>query len=83
MNRSATRLATAVITESAIGLIAAGCGGDDLTTSTPTSAEQSAEEAVDSAARPCSDAAQGNGGALGSLCDAINGAGDGSLATTG
>ena len=76
MNRSATRLATAVITESAIGLIAAGCGGDDLTTSTSTSAEQSAGDSFKQSLSEAQDA-------LGSLCDAINGAGDGSLATTG
>ena len=70
MQARLTRILAGVAALLAVGLLAAGCGGDESTTgsttsTTSTTAEQDAEQAVDSAVQSCTEAAQGLGGTVG------------------
>ncbi|MGB2851061.1 MAG: hypothetical protein WBC01_05275 [Solirubrobacterales bacterium] len=70
-----TRVAVGLAALLSIGVIAAGCGSDDSTTSTAssttsTSATDSVDQAVDSAVQSCSEAAQNLGGSTGTAVEA-------------
>ena len=67
-------------------LIAAGCGDDDETTTTP-SAGESAQQSIDAAVQSCSDQAQQLGGSVGtaleSACTSVGDAAKQALSSSG
>ena len=71
----------------ACALIAAGCGDDETTSSTSTSAGDGAKQTVDAAVKSCSDEAQQLGGvagtALAGACSSVGTAANQALSAAG
>lgn len=70
MSTGLRRLGSAVAVLLAAGLIAAGCGSDDESTTATDSDSQSVEQTVDSAVDSCTDAAQDLDGSAQSAVEA-------------